>query len=274
MPDLAALRELALEQGGIFTVDQAQVCGWSPRRVQAAIDAREWQRLQPGVLVERDWRAALSAEARHVLDLRARLSFRADGWHAARRSALLLHGLPFIGRPPELPQLVRDKSVRSLRGHSRHERIAPLPVRDRESLVVPVTSVARAVADVARAECFRNGIVVADGAVRAGMAHADLEAVLARMRRWPHVSRAHHLVGEADGRAKYGAVEDLYAEKRREEGLRDLGLEVVRWGWDAAYRPGPELRSAVERGLRRGALNTLAPGVVFRSTARGLAPAA
>src|SRR5439155_5833445 len=63
------------------------------------------------------------------------------------------------------------------------------------------------------------------------------------------------LVGEADGKVKYANVEDLYAEKRREESLRDLGLEVVRWDWAAAYRPGPDLQDSIERGLRRGALN-------------------
>ena len=38
------------------------------------------------------------------------------------------------------------------------------------------------------------------------------------------------LVGEADGRLKYGAAEDLYAEKRREDEIREQGLAVIRWG--------------------------------------------
>ncbi len=39
------------------------------------------------------------------------------------------------------------------------------------------------------------------------------------------------VVGECDGRLKYASGEDLYAEKRREDALRALGLRVVRWGW-------------------------------------------
>ncbi|WP_407444017.1 hypothetical protein [Rhodococcus sp. (in: high G+C Gram-positive bacteria)] len=39
------------------------------------------------------------------------------------------------------------------------------------------------------------------------------------------------IVGEFDGNIKYRDRRDLLAEKRREDALRDLGLEVVRWNW-------------------------------------------
>lgn len=42
--------------------------------------------------------------------------------------------------------------------------------------------------------------------------------------------RARRLVGECDGRLKYRAADDLYREKRREDALRALGFDVVRWG--------------------------------------------
>ena len=44
---------------------------------------------------------------------------------------------------------------------------------------------------------------------------------------WRHAG----VVGECDGRLKYTDRADLYAEKRREDALRELGLTVVRWGW-------------------------------------------
>jgi len=59
---------------------------------------------------------------------------------------------------------------------------------------------------------------------------------------WPGLG----LVGEFDGRLKYRAagvpdgrpVEDrVWAEKRREDRLRALGLSVVRWTWDTALDP-------------------------------------
>jgi hypothetical protein len=314
MPDRPSLRDLAVSQGGVFTVGQAKASGWTHHAVLGEVESRAWKRLHPGVLVDRAWLESLDPVAQHLVLLRGRLMHRGQGWHAARRTAALVHGLPIIGRPPAVPQLVRDKSTRSLRGNVRHERIATLPEHERGGVVVPVTSLARTVADIARDECFRNAVVVADGARRAGATTEELLHVATRCARWPggpairpvalfaddraetplesisrvalhqlglpapelqveiwdvdqfvarvdFLWRRQNVVGEADGRGKYGTVEDLYREKRREERLRDLGFEVVRWDWDSAYRPGPELGKAVRRSLARGALNTLAPGV-------------
>jgi hypothetical protein len=41
--------------------------------------------------------------------------------------------------------------------------------------------------------------------------------------------KAHQTVGEADGRMKYEQAQALWEEKRREDRLRELGLQVVRW---------------------------------------------
>jgi hypothetical protein len=66
-------------------------------------------------------------------------------------------------------------------------------------------------------------------------------------------------VGEFDGRVKYGRLlrpdqrpEDvLWAEKQREDALRDLGWQVVRWTWwDLEHER--VLAERVERALRRG----------------------
>jgi hypothetical protein len=43
--------------------------------------------------------------------------------------------------------------------------------------------------------------------------------------------RDHRTVGEADGRLEYLDADSLYQEKRREDRLRDLGFEVVRWSF-------------------------------------------
>jgi hypothetical protein len=66
-------------------------------------------------------------------------------------------------------------------------------------------------------------------------------------------------VGEFDGKLKYGQllrpaerVEDvIFKEKLREDAVRDLGLQVVRWIWDDLYRPGI-LRERVLRAFARG----------------------
>ncbi len=53
---------------------------------------------------------------------------------------------------------------------------------------------------------------------------------------WPE----YRTVGEFDGKVKYGRLlrpgqqpgDAVFAEKRREDALRDHGLQVVRWVWD------------------------------------------
>jgi very-short-patch-repair endonuclease len=71
---------------------------------------------------------------------------------------------------------------------------------------------------------------------------------------WP----AHRTIGEFDGRVKYGrllkpgqSVEQIvYEEKLREDALRDLGWQVVRWVWRDLHRSGI-LRDRVLRGYAR-----------------------
>lgn len=45
------------------------------------------------------------------------------------------------------------------------------------------------------------------------------------------------VIGEADGALKYDDREANYAEKRREDWLRELGYRVIRWGWADLRRP-------------------------------------
>jgi hypothetical protein len=112
-------------------------------------------------------------------------------------------GLPLIGRPPEHAQLVRDGSQRGAHGRDRDLRVSPLPSADRcEFEGISMCTPARTVIDIARAESFRNGVVVADAALRRGVDPADLSAVLVRMRRWPGAARARSVVRFADGRAE------------------------------------------------------------------------
>ena len=65
-------------------------------------------------------------------------------------------------------------------------------------------------------------------------------------------------IGEFDGKIKYGRVlkpgqpiEDvLFEEKRREDALRDLGWQIVRWLWRDLYRRGV-IRDRVLRAFAR-----------------------
>jgi hypothetical protein len=67
-------------------------------------------------------------------------------------------------------------------------------------------------------------------------------------------------IGEFDGKAKYSELlkpgqtprDAMLAEKRREDLLRDLGWQVVRWTWADLYRSGV-IRDRVLRAFARGA---------------------
>jgi len=60
---------------------------------------------------------------------------------------------------------------------------------------------------------------------------------------WP----AQRLVGEFDGRVKYGEARDLWAEKQREDLIRRCGYRVVRWVWSEVF-PDPGVMLARVRG--------------------------
>lgn len=70
----------------------------------------------------------------------------------------------------------------------------------------------------------------------------------------------HRTLGEFDGRTKYDellrpgqtAADAVYEEKRREDAVRDLDWQVVRWGAPDLESP-EELRARLLRAFRRGA---------------------
>ena len=82
--------------------------------------------------------------------------------------------------------------------------------------------------------------------------------------------RAWGVIGEADGKLKYGigragaelatrsgldeafSASAVFAEKRREDRLRDLGLEVVRWTLDDLLRAPEEVVRRIVAARRRG----------------------
>ena len=74
---------------------------------------------------------------------------------------------------------------------------------------------------------------------------------------WPGL----RTIGEFDGKIKYGrlvpagqSIEDvIFSEKIREDALRSLGWQVVRWIWADLYADGV-IRTRVERAFARGRL--------------------
>ena len=61
----------------------------------------------------------------------------------------------------------------------------------------------------------------------------------------------HRTIAEADGALKYTTAAALFAEKRREDRLRDAGFEVVRYTWDEALHRPDVLAARVRRAFLR-----------------------
>jgi hypothetical protein len=75
--------------------------------------------------------------------------------------------------------------------------------------------------------------------------------------------RRHRVIGEADGKVKYGedadslvSRESLWMEKRRQEALEDLGFLVVRWGWDDSFLHRARTRARILAAFARAARAT------------------
>jgi hypothetical protein len=120
----------------------------------------------------------------------------AAGW-----SAVALHDLPTLGRPPQLASVFR--AGRPPRGAERcargWTRFASVP----EDLMteiggVRVLSPAAAAVDVGRRASRLAALVVADGVARRSATSELLGEAASRMWRWPRVSRARWAVARAD----------------------------------------------------------------------------
>ena len=219
----------AAEQSGRFSYQQARAFGLSRHRLARLVKQRVLEETGYGVY-------AAIGEAGDPVRKHAGLVHDVQlattkPWYAARRTSALLMGLPLIGRPPERAQLVRDGARQGAHGRDRDLRVSPLPSADTwEYEGVAMCTAARTVVDIARAESFRNGVVVADAALRRGVDAADLHAVLQRMHRWPGVARARAVVRFADGRTE-SPGESLVRVASLAEHLPIPEPQVEVWFW-------------------------------------------
>jgi hypothetical protein len=126
---------------------------------------------------------------------------------ASHESAAILHGLDLLERPPEsLVTLTRPPHAHGSRGGRKDLKVhaaALYPGHVAKHYGLPVTSVARTVADLARTSPFKHGVVVADSALHARKTtHEELDSVLAACSNWPGAQRARRAVAFSDHRSE------------------------------------------------------------------------
>ncbi len=219
------------KQLGCFTTAQALAAGWRGDQLATAVAVGGLRRLRRGVFTDAARYDELDVRDRHVLQVRADLLMLAPRWHAARRSAAVLWGLPLLGALPRTPQLVAVPNTATDRSWTRHRHLAELPAGQRRLTGgLALTSPARTAVDLARTESFRSAIVVADAVLALGTDMDELARVLDGMVRWPGAGQARRVLGFADGRA------ESPLESISRVAIRDLGL------------PAPELQVRVHLG--------------------------
>lgn len=282
---------VALRADGVFTAAQALADGYTREEIRNLLKRGLWRRLRRGVYVSSalyDRVAPIPCEL-HLLHCAAvRISLARplvlSHWSAAR-----LHRLN--SRRVETDDVFGTDPDEARTGRGYRLSGAQLPSHHiTEVAGWKVTTAARTVVDLARVLPLRAGVVVADSALRLGLANPEslrgavldcghfegigqaartcgfadagsespLESesrVELQLRGVPKpelqhsfydsagfVGRTdmywedHAVVGEADGKVKYtepyggrAPGEVLWAEKRREDRLRALGLAVIRW---------------------------------------------
>ena len=228
------LRSVAASQGGPFTRAQALAAGRTPRQIRTLLRDGAWTSLTRGVHVE----TALLAgppERRHVVLAAGRVLASGLDVVASHRTAALLHGLPLLGRPPDLPQLTRAPRWSGDQADHPGVRVAQLPTGSVTVVGgVPVTSVPRTVCDVGRTASFREGLVPADAALRAGLDPAELQAEARRCSGWPGARTAAAVAAFADGRAET-PLESLTRAAYAEQGLPAPETQVELYAPDGSF---------------------------------------
>ncbi|MCU1594325.1 MAG: Uncharacterized protein JWO12_1717 [Frankiales bacterium] len=219
IPDIAAA------QRQLFTRAEAD----DKSGVDWGLESGQLTALAPGVLIATAALAALTGKDLYETRLLAELLHRGDEWHANRRSAAVVHGLPLLGCPPTAPLLVRERRNATERSSSRFRHLSALPPCERDCVNgIRVTSLPRTVFDISRREAFRSAVIVADAALRSGVPREDLQACADRHPRWPGLRAARDVIAFADGRAE-SPLESLGRVGCRSQGLPVFEPQVEVW---------------------------------------------
>lgn len=196
--------------------------------------ARSVTRVRRGAYVRSDDGRLQEPATRHALAVRAALGHVAAGSVVSHVSAAVVHGLPVWDVPLDRVHVTRDGRGGGRRSRGLHLHVTTLdPAEVVRVDGIAVTSVARTVVDMARAEGFEQAVVVADGALRAGSVHSgELALAGERARRWPGGPRAVRVVAFADGRA------ESPGESRSRVAIQRAGLPAPVPQWEVRAGDG------------------------------------
>ena len=186
------LKVLADRQGGVFTRRQAAECGYTAGQIHDRIQDGRWQRIRHGQYAEAVESSHLppwdTKALRHRRLIHAVMNSMRPGTVAvSHQSALTLHGVPLWG--PDLADVHVTRLDRHRGGRIagvRHHR-GKLTGADLTTVGgLPVTTVARALFEMACISSFESAVVSVDAVRRERPSITpDLERLRATTEHWP-----------------------------------------------------------------------------------------
>jgi hypothetical protein len=192
----------ATRQGGVFSAAQAGAAGYATQEIQALLRAGTWRALRRGVYATATAvDQAVTPAQRHVLAAAAALVAVTGEAVASDKTAATLHGLDLLTPPAQV--MATAPQLRSAR---RYPDLCVVPGRLPPTHAVRIgglraTSLPRTVIDCARQGSFREGVVLADSALRGGRTRIEaLEQVLCECHTWRGIRAAQRVVAFADPR--------------------------------------------------------------------------
>jgi hypothetical protein len=227
LPDLGRL-------AGIGTSAEFVRAGIPRARIQKLAASGVLVRLAPGVYASAEQAATIASTPGGDGALRVVAAIAVCGPEAvgSHQDAAMIHELETLTRMGPGPvALTRPRDA----PHSRRTRpsiqlhMAAVPPEHKVTRHgVPVTSAARTVVDLARTTSSKEGVVVADSALRSKKCtRAELDRVLGSCAHWPGITRARRVVGFSDARSE------------------SVFESIARVEFDAGGLPAPELQAWV-----------------------------
>ncbi|MDT4929858.1 MAG: hypothetical protein QOF92_2725 [Pseudonocardiales bacterium] len=179
----------------VFTVRDAEACGWTMSALRNAVRHGRIVRVRQGVYTSvprRSHRVDTVAAARNYPDCTV-----------SHRSAALMHDLPLLGAQPTLVEVtVAPRSNANLpRIHVHRAQLRPPDAVLVDG--VAVTSIARTLIDVARHRRLATAVAAIDAALQRGLTtYEELDDVVRSCWNWPGIARARRALHLADHRAE------------------------------------------------------------------------
>lgn len=222
----------ALRRLDIGTAGQWQAAGLTVRQLRTLTAQGQLIQIRRGVHATAELVTTCKADPRKEQALFAYAAILATptpGVVASHETAATMHALTLLNeRQPDFVMLTRPPG--SFRGYGRKIRLHAaelLPAHVTKVLGVPVTTVARTVVDIARSGVLREGVVVADAALRLRRTSKDtLNTVLEQCARWPGIDKARRVIAFSDGLSE-SPLESCARVTFEERGLEPPELQVV-----------------------------------------------